>query len=191
MDIFNFGSLLMMLAMIGVVIFLGATGRLAALAPDTQRRELLTVTEENAQYKKDLDDLRTDNAGLHHTVRVLAEQGSTLAHRNALLEAEAITLRNERDGLLRRNAALEAAFESRLGTTETASPLQRLRQVLAERFSESELKQLCADLKVDYEDIEGDSKGDKAFNLVAFFERRGEAAVLSAAVRKARPNAKL
>ena len=51
--------------------------------------------------------------------------------------------------------------------------LAKLRQLLVSHFSESELRDICFDLGVDYEDLPGESKSDKARELVTYFERRG------------------
>lgn len=47
-----------------------------------------------------------------------------------------------------------------------------LRYVLIERFNENELKDLCFDLEVDYESLAGNTKLDKARELIAYLERR-------------------
>ena len=41
----------------------------------------------------------------------------------------------------------------------------QLRQTLSSRFNESELRTLCFDLKVDYDDLPGKAKSDKAREL--------------------------
>ena len=51
-----------------------------------------------------------------------------------------------------------------------------LRQILAERFNEGELRTLCFDLGIDYENLPGQGKADKARELVAYFQRRGDIA---------------
>jgi hypothetical protein len=50
--------------------------------------------------------------------------------------------------------------------------LSRLRQILATRFSESELRTLCFDLGIDYDDLPGQEKASKARELIAYLERR-------------------
>ncbi len=65
----------------------------------------------------------------------------------------------------------------------------RLRQILTNYFNESELHTLCFDLGVDYESLPGDGKGDKARELVAYFERRGYFAKLVEVCYKQRPHA--
>lgn len=57
----------------------------------------------------------------------------------------------------------------------TLSPryLTQLRQNLVNYFDEDELRTLCSDLRVDYEDLPGQGKSGKARGLVAFLERHG------------------
>jgi hypothetical protein len=47
-----------------------------------------------------------------------------------------------------------------------------LRQILSTRLSEEELRTLCFDLGVDYENLGGESKAAHARELVSYFERR-------------------
>jgi hypothetical protein len=47
-----------------------------------------------------------------------------------------------------------------------------LRQILAERFDEGELRTLCFDLGIEYDDLPGKGRADKARELVAYLERR-------------------
>ena len=51
-------------------------------------------------------------------------------------------------------------------------PLIHLRRLLTQRFNESELQTVCFDLGVDYENLPGQSKVDKARELVEYLERR-------------------
>ncbi len=64
----------------------------------------------------------------------------------------------------------------------------KLRQVLTTYFNETELRDLCFDLRVDYESLPGTSKADKARELVAHFERRVLLRELIAACYRLRPN---
>jgi hypothetical protein len=68
--------------------------------------------------------------------------------------------------------------------------LIKLRQVLATRFNESELRDLCLDLGVPYADLPGSSKQGKARELIDFFVRRRGIQDLVSAVYQRRPNAK-
>lgn len=61
-----------------------------------------------------------------------------------------------------------------------------LRRVLATRFSESELRDLCFDLGIDYEALPGPSKADRSRELVAHFARRHRLPLLVRAIQEAR-----
>jgi Effector-associated domain 7/TIR domain len=54
-----------------------------------------------------------------------------------------------------------------------AEILTKLRQNLVDSFSDTELRDLCFDLGIDYEDLPGQGKAAKARELVAYCERRG------------------
>jgi hypothetical protein len=64
----------------------------------------------------------------------------------------------------------------------------QLRRVLIAHFDDSELRDLCFELGCDYDDLPGESKVDKARELVARFERRGELYALIRRVDMLRPN---
>ena len=59
---------------------------------------------------------------------------------------------------------------------------------LAKHFSDGELRTLCFDLGVDYDDLPGSGKADKARDLVAYMERRMRLADLLRVARQSRPN---
>jgi hypothetical protein len=63
-----------------------------------------------------------------------------------------------------------------------------LRKTLSTRFSESELRDLVFDLGLDYGNLPGDSKGDKARELVAYCDRHGRTSALVEAIQKGRPD---
>ena len=62
-----------------------------------------------------------------------------------------------------------------------------LRQMIATHFSDSELRDLCFDLAIDYENLPGHGKGDKVRELVAYVERYKRLAELVKEVRRLRP----
>ena len=66
-------------------------------------------------------------------------------------------------------------------------PLPILRQSLTDYFSEGELRDLCFDLKVDYDSLPGLGKGDKARELIAHLERRKLVSVLVEQCQQLRP----
>lgn len=61
-----------------------------------------------------------------------------------------------------------------------------LYQLIRQRFNEEELRDLCLDLGVDYEDLPALGKAGKARELVILFERNGRIPQLIAACRQAR-----
>jgi hypothetical protein len=58
-----------------------------------------------------------------------------------------------------------------LVTTPTFT-LPELRQKLVEKYSLEDLRDLCFDLKVDYESLPGEGKAAKARELIAYMQRR-------------------
>lgn len=67
--------------------------------------------------------------------------------------------------------------------------LVALRQVLIDRFDEGELRDLIFDLAIDYDDLPGAAKKDKARELISFCWRRGRLPELEQAVLERRPGA--
>ena len=62
-----------------------------------------------------------------------------------------------------------------------------LRQMIAACFDAGELRTLCFDLGVNYDDLPGEGRADKARELVAYFERRGRIRELEEHCRQLRP----
>lgn len=70
-------------------------------------------------------------------------------------------------------AALAKVQDLEIQPAETRSRyLTRLRQILATHFGASELRSLCFDLGIDYDDLPELGKTDKARALVEYLERR-------------------
>ncbi len=67
--------------------------------------------------------------------------------------------------------------------------LPALRNILVTYFSDSEVRDLCFDLGIDYESLAGEGKAAKARELVAYCQRRDRLTELEAACRRLRPNA--
>lgn len=63
----------------------------------------------------------------------------------------------------------------------------KLRQNIVAFFNDSELRDLCFDMNVDYESLKGENKADKARELVAFCERRQSMPDLVARCQELRP----
>jgi hypothetical protein len=62
-----------------------------------------------------------------------------------------------------------------------------LRQNLVASFNDSELRDLCFDMSVDYQSLTGENKADKARELIAFCERRQIVPELVAKCKELRP----
>jgi hypothetical protein len=80
--------------------------------------------------------------------------------------------------------------EENLGTRPLPSR-QELHQILVTYFNESELKDICFQLNIEWEDISGTNKKDKARELVAFVERHQREKELATHIFKMRPHAGL
>lgn len=66
---------------------------------------------------------------------------------------------------------------------------QRLFQILSGTFNNGELRDLCFELGIEYDDLLGETRRDKARELVAFARRRDRLAELERAILRARPKA--
>ncbi len=62
-----------------------------------------------------------------------------------------------------------------------------LRQLIANHFDLEEIKMLCFDLNVDYENLTGDNKAGKTMSLVLYFNRRDNLFGLIQKLREERP----
>ncbi len=67
------------------------------------------------------------------------------------------------------------------------NPLAQLRQFIAAHYTLEELRVLCFDLDVPYDELGGEGLSLKASELVAWLERRGELERLLPALRQGRP----
>ena len=66
--------------------------------------------------------------------------------------------------------------------------LTQLRQLLVKRFSDSELHTLCFDLGVEYDDLPGSGRADKARELVTYMDQHDRLADLMRVGRRSRPD---
>jgi V8-like Glu-specific endopeptidase len=76
-----------------------------------------------------------------------------------------------------------------MNTTQSTPSLSDLHQLLLAHFNEEELKTLCLSLGVEYDDLPGSGRSNKARELVTYLNRRGRLAELRPAVIAVRPNA--
>lgn len=81
----------------------------------------------------------------------------------------------------------QSAPPSTVTTTELPDPTS-VRRVLVENYSLEELRDLCFDLRVDYDSLPGEGKSAKARELVGYFQRRSGLGPLVAAIRAGRGN---
>lgn len=70
---------------------------------------------------------------------------------------------------------------------ETAVNLSQLRQLLTQQFSKSELHLLAFDLGVEYEELAGSTRSDKAVSLIEYLQRNGRLTDLITPCRQLRP----
>ena len=66
--------------------------------------------------------------------------------------------------------------------------LVNLRELLTAHFSESELRTLCFDLDVEYEDLRGTGRSDKERELVAYLARHDRMGELTEVGARLRPD---
>lgn len=62
-----------------------------------------------------------------------------------------------------------------------------LYEFIEKRFSLTEIKVLCLELDVDFEDLEGENQSDKARELVQYMRRHDDLERLELALRRLRP----
>lgn len=94
----------------------------------------------------------------------------------------------------RHESDIESPSNSSSGEHETKTlseqeQLTALRQLLIQHFNDGELQTLCFDLGVDYENLPGQAKADKARELVEYVQRRNRLAYLVQMCQQLRPNA--
>lgn len=66
--------------------------------------------------------------------------------------------------------------------------LLQIHQLLVQHFDEQEIKQICFTLHIDYDNLPGEGKTNKARELVLYFERRGSLQTLKSEIIHHRPN---
>jgi DNA repair exonuclease SbcCD ATPase subunit len=154
-------------------------------------REMNELRRRIAECEENERKLKAANADLHNVMRMIATQNTEWTERVATLETELKTAVSERDKLRERNGHLEYMLDNLHTPAGSAEPGAGLRNALASLFSVSELQALCADLGATYEDMDGDGKASKALSIYAHFQRRGELAQLTAAVKQKRPRAQV
>jgi len=85
-------------------------------------------------------------------------------------------------------AQVQAAHEAPAGGAPERKLLARLRQILASRFDEGDLRTLCFDLGVEYDDLPGEGKANKARELVVYLKHRNRIGELIETGKRLRPD---
>ena len=103
---------------------------------------------------------------------------------------DVIAMANTRGGHVVFGVRAETPAATPAPTTTPAGrePLIQLRHILSTRFDEGDLRTLCFDLGLDYANLAGDGKANKARELIAYHENRGRLADLIAASKQLRPD---
>lgn len=78
--------------------------------------------------------------------------------------------------------------DSAESSQEKSVDLRKLLRALNDSFSEDDLRDLCFELQLDFENLPGTVKKDKARELIIHFDRRKRINVLVATFRELRPN---
>ena len=80
----------------------------------------------------------------------------------------AFTVTGQQDDVAQETPAPEAPTPE----ASAQADLAKLRQMLATEFSEEELRTLCSDLDIDYDNLRGESKADKTMALIDHLRRQ-------------------
>jgi hypothetical protein len=80
---------------------------------------------------------------------------------------------------------------SREWSTPNIEYLMQLNRVIADYFTLEDIRTLCFELGIDYEDVPGDSKSDKIRELLIYTYNRGLVSKLAARVQQHRPEVTL
>jgi hypothetical protein len=64
----------------------------------------------------------------------------------------------------------------------------QLRKLIDDRFSDSELRDLCFELGLDYDDVSGSNRKDKTRELIVSLERRNRLDELRETIQRLRPD---
>ena len=162
---------------------------------DEQERELALIGEvyhnaliawNNGRYVDFLGRAtRFQEAVLHYLVARLAQEGQL----GSAVSARDLSTQPGLRGFLIENLERLGGNQARPELVVDEEKEQELRQILNEYFNLTELKDLCFDLRIDYENLPGETKQDKARELVDHARRHGLSNALIVTSRQRRPNA--
>lgn len=151
---------------------------------DIEPTPQITISPEAAKLLSAHNYLTANVRELHdileYTVKLLGGDAVILPEHLPTLRSEA-----ESDVHLAK-VSIKDGFDVWLRQPES---MTKLRDILTVYFNDSELRNLSFDLKVDYDDLQGETKSDKARELIAFFSRRDRVIELLRICYELRPNA--
>lgn len=75
--------------------------------------------------------------------------------------------------------------------SEAANLKQDLKAVMDKHFTQEEIRDLCFDLDIDYDNLAGETKAGRVRELILYMARDGRLEALITRVRRIRPNAEL
>jgi hypothetical protein len=178
----QFLSVLSILAtiLLGGVMAYNATKKASSTTP---------LREQVTQLHEQVEDLSTRNDALQRTLVSFQTELTETRVKLAAAEKRAADLQAVVDRLQADSDRNNYLISSLLPRNVRRDG--NLYSVLVGGFNDVELKELAFNLGVDIEQIAGTAKSEKALELIGYFERRKQLAVLTAAVQKARPNANL
>lgn len=97
-------------------------------------------------------------------------------------------IRNRHQSLVHSSIAQQATEKASYLVQQTTTSPKKIRQNLNRIFNVGELRELCFDLGIDYDNLSGTRKTDKIIDLIAYFERRQKLDELISICRELRPN---
>jgi hypothetical protein len=151
------------------------------------RRAIGRAERRVQKAKSKLQALRRTGDGRHYKKEV--EQALKWALRAERLGADRSSIRELIAQMRWEMHADEGAFDVASDGARRRVDRAKLRRVLSEYFNESELRNLCFDLRIDYEMLGGEGRGDKVRELITYCERHGRYQELVDTCCERRPNA--
>lgn len=150
--------------------------------PERGRRALLSI------IRFHFDVIHSSISGIHVEEKVpLPDHPEIVVDYRYLLDLEAMGEKAFVPPGLRRRVDVRSLLDGVDLTREQRQPV-RLRRILVERFDEEELRTLCYDLDVSYDDLKGGTRTARARELVAYLERRERLADLIRIGKLQRPD---
>lgn len=170
------------------------------LGPDNKVTAAIADVEEEpeASWARDKLDSRVKAAGLANQADLLVLANAILNHAgNHTTNSQVVTDstgvvqiqgNNNQVTITLGQAVAAASAAVKAGVSLDFQQRVHLAQAITQGFNLNELRSLCFDLDLDYENISGETKESKVRELVMYCERRGKLPLLIDGIRKARPN---